>query len=59
MRSGIAGLTRSTVLGALALTVVGSSAMFTVFHRHRANPAAGDACLLRLGHAMLVTYGLG
>jgi DHA1 family inner membrane transport protein len=52
-------LTRGTVLGALALTVVGSSAMFTVFTYIA--PILREATHASLGFvtAMLVTYGLG
>jgi DHA1 family inner membrane transport protein len=52
-------LTRGTVLGALALTVVGSSAMFTVFTYMA--PILREATHASLGFvtAMLVTYGLG
>ncbi|KPH58100.1 MFS transporter [Novosphingobium aerophilum] len=52
-------LTRKPVLGALALTVVGSSAMFTVFTY--ITPILHDATHASLGFvtAMLVTYGLG
>jgi DHA1 family inner membrane transport protein len=52
-------LTRGRVLGALALTVVGSSAMFTVFTY--IVPILRDATHASLGFvtAMLVTYGLG
>ena len=52
-------LTRGRVLGALALTVVGSSAMFTVFTYIA--PILRDATHASLGFvtAMLVTYGLG
>ncbi|MET3723879.1 MFS transporter [Sphingomonas trueperi] len=52
-------LTRKQVLGALALTVVGSSAMFTVFTY--ITPILRDATHASLGFitAMLVLYGLG
>jgi len=52
-------LTRGTVLGALALTVVGSSAMFTVFTYIA--PILREATHASLGFitAMLVVYGLG
>lgn len=52
-------LTRRTVLGALALTVVGSSAMFTVFTY--IVPILRDATQASLGFvtAMLVVYGIG
>ncbi len=52
-------LTRGRVLGALALTVVGSSAMFTVFTYIA--PILHDATHASLGFvtAMLVTYGVG
>lgn len=52
-------LTRGRVLGALALTVVGSSAMFTVFTYIA--PILREATHASLGFitAMLVTYGLG
>lgn len=52
-------LGRRQVLGALALTVVGSSAMFTVFTYIA--PILRDATHASLGFvtAMLVTYGLG
>ncbi|MFT3978445.1 MAG: MFS transporter, partial [Sphingomonas bacterium] len=52
-------LTRGKVLGALALTVVGSSAMFTVFTYIA--PILRDATHASLGFvtAMLVTYGVG
>ncbi|HZV11314.1 MAG TPA: MFS transporter, partial [Novosphingobium sp.] len=52
-------LARGRVLGALALTVVGSSAMFTVFTY--ITPILRDATHASLGFitAMLVTYGLG
>jgi MFS transporter, DHA1 family, inner membrane transport protein len=52
-------LTRRQVLGALALTVVGSSAMFTVFTY--ITPILREAThgSLRFVTAMLVTYGLG
>ncbi|TCM20773.1 DHA1 family inner membrane transport protein [Novosphingobium sp. PhB165] len=52
-------LTRGKVLGALALTVVGSSAMFTVFTY--VVPILREATHASLGFvtAMLVTYGLG
>ena len=52
-------LTRGTVLGALALTVTGASAMFTVFTyiapilRHETHASLGFVT------AMLVTYGVG
>jgi DHA1 family inner membrane transport protein len=52
-------LTRPVVLGALALTVVGSSAMFTVFTY--IVPILRDVTHASLGFvtAMLVTYGVG
>lgn len=52
-------LSRGKVLGALALTVVGSSAMFTVFTYIA--PILREATHASLGFvtAMLVTYGLG
>ncbi len=52
-------LTKRTVLGALALTVVGSSAMFTVFTYIA--PILREETHASLGFitAMLVTYGLG
>lgn len=52
-------LARPRVLGALALTVVGSSAMFTVFTYIA--PILRDATHASLGFVttMLVTYGLG
>jgi DHA1 family inner membrane transport protein len=52
-------LTRGKVLGALALTVAGSSAMFTVFTYIA--PILRDATNASLGFitAMLVTYGVG
>jgi len=52
-------LTRKRVLGALALTVVGSSAMFTVFTYIA--PILREATHASLGFvtAMLVTYGVG
>lgn len=52
-------LLRGKVLGALALTVVGASAMFTVFTYIA--PILRDATHASLGFvtAMLVTYGLG
>lgn len=52
-------LVRPRVLGALALTVVGSSAMFTVFTY--VVPMLRDVTHASLGFvtAMLVTYGLG
>ncbi|EIZ77956.1 major facilitator superfamily protein [Novosphingobium sp. Rr 2-17] len=52
-------LTRGTVLRALALTVVGSSAMFTVFTY--IVPILRDATHASLGFVttMLVTYGVG
>jgi MFS transporter, DHA1 family, inner membrane transport protein len=52
-------LTRPRVLGALALTVVGSSAMFTVFTY--ITPILRDATHASLGFitAMLMLYGLG
>jgi DHA1 family inner membrane transport protein len=52
-------LARPRVLGALALTVVGSSAMFTVFTY--VVPILKEATHASLGFvtAMLVTYGLG
>ncbi|MEO4001246.1 MFS transporter [Mesorhizobium sp. CAU 1732] len=52
-------LTRGQVLGALALTVIGSTAMFTVFTYIA--PILREATHASLGFitAMLVTYGLG
>ncbi|WP_448661198.1 MFS transporter [Sphingomonas sp. CJ20] len=52
-------LTRRQVLGALALTVIGSSAMFTVFTY--ITPILREATHASLGFvtAMLMTYGLG
>jgi len=52
-------LARGKVLGALALTVIGSSAMFTVFTYIA--PILREATHASLGFvtAMLVTYGLG
>ena len=52
-------LTRPVVLGALALTVIGSSAMFTVFTYIA--PILRDETHASLGFvtAMLVTYGVG
>jgi len=52
-------LTRPVVLGALALTIVGSSAMFTVFTYIA--PILREATHASLGFitAMLVTYGVG
>lgn len=52
-------LTRKQVLGALALTVIGSSAMFTVFTY--ITPILRDATHASLGFitAMLMLYGLG
>jgi len=52
-------LIRKPVLGALALTIVGSSAMFTVFTY--ITPILREATGASLGFvtAMLVTYGLG
>jgi DHA1 family inner membrane transport protein len=52
-------LTRGRVLGALALTVVGSSAMFTVFTY--ITPILREATHASLGFvtAMLVLYGIG
>jgi DHA1 family inner membrane transport protein len=52
-------LTRGPVLGALGLTVVGSSAMFTVFTY--ITPILRDVTHGSLGYvtAMLVTYGVG
>lgn len=52
-------LTRRRVLGALALTVIGSSAMFTVFTYIA--PILREATHATLGFvtAMLVTYGIG
>ena len=52
-------LKRRDVLGALALTVIGSSAMFTVFTY--ITPILREATHASLGFvtAMLVTYGLG
>lgn len=58
-RAELKVLGRPQVLGALALTVVGSSAMFTVFTY--ITPILGDATHASLGFvtAMLVLYGLG
>lgn len=52
-------LTRPVVLGALAITVIGSSAMFTVFTYIA--PILREATHASLGFvtAMLVTYGIG
>jgi len=52
-------LTRGPVLGALALTVIGSSAMFTVFTY--VVPILREATHASLGFvtAMLITYGVG
>jgi len=52
-------LARGPVLGALALTVIGSSAMFTVFTY--VVPILRDATHASLGFvtAMLITYGMG
>ncbi len=52
-------LTRGPVLGALGLTVVGASAMFTVFTY--ITPILREVTHASLGYvtAMLVTYGLG
>ncbi|WP_395332191.1 MFS transporter [Novosphingobium sp. BL-8H] len=52
-------LTRGRVLGALGLTVIGSSAMFTVFTY--ITPILREVTHASLGYvtAMLVTYGLG
>ncbi|RSV40694.1 MFS transporter [Sphingomonas sp. ABOLE] len=59
LRAELRVLTRRQVLGALALTVVGSSAMFTVFTY--ITPILREATHASLGFvtAMLVTYGLG
>ncbi|SFJ70823.1 MFS transporter, DHA1 family, arabinose polymer transporter [Sphingomonas sp. NFR04] len=59
VRAELRVLTRKQVLGALALTVVGSSAMFTVFTY--ITPILRDATHASLGFitAMLVLYGLG
>lgn len=59
VRAELRVLTRRQVLGALALTVVGSSAMFTVFTY--ITPILRDATHASLGFitAMLVLYGLG
>jgi DHA1 family inner membrane transport protein len=58
-RAELRVLTRGTVLGALALTVVGSSAMFTVFTY--ITPMLREVTQASLGYvtAMLVIYGLG
>lgn len=55
----VRALTRGRVLGALALTVVGSSAMFTVFTY--ITPILREVTHATLGFvtAMLVTYGVG
>ncbi|SFN71591.1 MFS transporter [Sphingomonas sp. OK281] len=52
-------LARAPVLGALGLTVIGSSAMFTVFTY--ITPILREATHASLGYvtAMLVTYGMG
>lgn len=52
-------LTRGKVIGALALTVIGSSAMFTVFTY--ISPILREVTHASLGFitAMLVTYGIG
>lgn len=57
--SEVRALTRGRVLGALALTVVGSSAMFTVFTY--ITPILREVTHATLGFvtAMLVTYGVG
>lgn len=59
VRAELRVLTRKQVLGALALTVVGSSAMFTVFTY--ITPILRDTTHASLGFitAMLVLYGLG
>ena len=59
LRAELRVLGRGAVLGALALTVVGSSAMFTVFTY--IVPILREATHASLGFvtAMLVTYGLG
>ncbi|WP_084578972.1 MFS transporter [Sphingomonas azotifigens] len=59
VRAELRVLTRKQVLGALALTVVGSSAMFTVFTY--ITPILREATHASLGFitAMLVLYGLG
>ncbi|GAA0743475.1 MFS transporter [Sphingomonas sp. ABOLD] len=59
LRAELRVLTRRQVLGALALTVVGASAMFTVFTY--ITPILREATHASLGFvtAMLVTYGLG
>ncbi|MBT2132972.1 MFS transporter [Croceibacterium sp. LX-88] len=59
VRAELLVLTRGKVLGALALTVVGSSAMFTVFTY--IVPILRDETQASLGFvtSMLVTYGVG
>ncbi len=59
MMAEIRVLSRPVVLGALALTVIGSSAMFTVFTYIA--PILRDETQASLGFvtAMLVTYGVG
>jgi len=59
VRAELRVLARKQVLGALALTVVGSSAMFTVFTY--ITPILRDATHASLGFitAMLMLYGLG
>ncbi|MCJ2182580.1 MFS transporter [Novosphingobium sp. 1949] len=52
-------LTRGQVLGALALTVVGSSAMFTVFSYIAPILKVETGASIGFVTAMLVTYGLG
>lgn len=52
-------LTRGTVLGALALTVIGSSAMFTVFTYITPILRSETHASLGFVTAMLVTYGVG
>lgn len=58
-RAELRVLTRGSVLGALALTVIGSSAMFTVFTYIA--PILREVTQASLGYvtAMLVIYGLG
>lgn len=52
-------LTRGQVLGALALTVIGSSAMFTVFTYIAPILRTGTHASLGFVTTMLVTFGLG
>lgn len=52
-------LKRGSVLGALALTVIGSSAMFTVFTYIAPILRAETHASLGFATAMLVTYGVG